>query len=378
MDERAGAYTVLRCDFNCDDGTCEGDNNDGMRGHTNNSWNVWGRDFHLQRLKSSFLRTTMSSSSHLDDDTNSNRMDQAMQRSDAMLDTLLTAWERTEQPLPRRSYSVMVTLLWTAVIPVSIIPATNIDQSPTFTIQVRGHVCGAPRLSSILDRPTLNVTLALPVHTPTTRNNSMHNMPRRYDNIPDAKVSSWCRERRPLEQLYKPPFAGEVLLVRPHGTTHNNNNHNEKEKENGVELLEGLTSNLFVLLRNGTLQTASHDHVLGGYVRHLILELLSSSSSLEKDDDDDDDNIRSSMDISHSPILLQDSHTWCAVFLTSSIRILIPIRQMFIPIRKKEGDAMNMEFKELWSMNNDRDGDQSQKVVQHIYSKILRNQSNRS
>jgi hypothetical protein len=288
----------------------------------------------------------------------------------------------------------MVTLLWTAI-PVSM-PATNNHhkEDTSFTIQVRGHVCEAPCLSFILDPLTLNATLALlpvPATAMTmttspqmTRTARSHNMPRRHDNMPDAKLLSWCRERRPLEQQYKPPFLGEVLLVQhvPHhdatGTdkTHNNNNSNNDD----VELLEGLTSNLFVLLRNGTLQTASHNHVLGGYVRHLILDL---PSLLEKihDSDDANDDILSGMDISHSPILLQDSHTWSDGFLTSSIRILIPIRKIFLPIRNKKGDnddddddgSMNMEFKEFWSMNNDRDGDQSQKVIQHIYSKILCN-----
>lgn len=109
---------------------------------------------------------------------------------------------------------------------------------------------------------------------------------------PQAKRSSWCVERKPLEAL-TPEGCDETILQDP---------------QNGA-LLEGLTSNLFIVRSDGILLTAPSESVLGGYVRQLLLD-----SQL--------------FHISHEPILLQDAQQWKYVFLTSTIRILTPVKRI--------------------------------------------------
>lgn len=69
-----------------------------------------------------------------------------------------------------------------------------------------------------------------------------------------AKDSEWVRQRKAWEAS-KPADVNEVLLVSP-----------------GGQLLEGLTSNFFVLGADGAVHTAD-DGVLNGTVRELILEV---------------------------------------------------------------------------------------------------------
>lgn len=69
-----------------------------------------------------------------------------------------------------------------------------------------------------------------------------------------AKDSEWVRQRKAWE-AGKPADVNEVLLVSPEG-----------------QLLEGLTSNFFVLGTDGAVHTAD-EGVLNGTVRELILEV---------------------------------------------------------------------------------------------------------
>lgn len=69
-----------------------------------------------------------------------------------------------------------------------------------------------------------------------------------------AKDSEWVRQRKAWEDG-KPADVNEVLLV-----------------SQGGQLLEGLTSNFFVLGPGGEVQTAE-EGVLSGTVRELILEV---------------------------------------------------------------------------------------------------------
>lgn len=69
-----------------------------------------------------------------------------------------------------------------------------------------------------------------------------------------AKDSEWVRQRKAWE-AGKPPEVNEVLLVTPEG-----------------QLLEGLTSNFFVLNGDGAVMTAD-DGVLNGTVRELVLQV---------------------------------------------------------------------------------------------------------
>lgn len=69
-----------------------------------------------------------------------------------------------------------------------------------------------------------------------------------------AKDSEWVRQRKAWEAS-KPADVNEVLLVSPDGL-----------------LLEGLTSNFFVLSADGAMQTAD-EGVLSGTVRELVLQV---------------------------------------------------------------------------------------------------------
>jgi len=69
-----------------------------------------------------------------------------------------------------------------------------------------------------------------------------------------AKDSEWVRQRKAWESS-KPAGVNEVLLVTPEG-----------------QLLEGLTSNFFVLDSQGAVVTAD-EGVLNGTVRELVLEV---------------------------------------------------------------------------------------------------------
>ena len=69
-----------------------------------------------------------------------------------------------------------------------------------------------------------------------------------------AKDSEWVRQRKAWETS-KPADVNEVLLVTPEGL-----------------LLEGLTSNFFVLNAEGAMMTAD-EGVLSGTVRELILQV---------------------------------------------------------------------------------------------------------
>jgi branched-subunit amino acid aminotransferase/4-amino-4-deoxychorismate lyase len=73
-----------------------------------------------------------------------------------------------------------------------------------------------------------------------------------------AKDSEWVRQRKAWE-TDKPASVNEVLLVTPDG-----------------HLLEGLTSNFFVLSDQGAVVTADAG-VLNGTVRELILEVRGTS-----------------------------------------------------------------------------------------------------
>lgn len=115
-----------------------------------------------------------------------------------------------------------------------------------------------------------------------------------------AKLSSWCTQRRPLEEQFLLQDISEVIL-----TNHEN------------RLLEGLTSNLFVVRRNDKdgntrLQTAPTG-ILPGSARQLVLdaydgELDWSAPCLQECRNDD----------------------WQEVFLTSAIKRIVPVDKVYV------------------------------------------------
>ena len=123
---------------------------------------------------------------------------------------------------------------------------------------------------------------------------------------------------------------------------------NDKSEHNGtplssLELLEGLSSNLFVIYKDGTLRTAQ-EGVLNGYVRHLVLE-AAPNCGLRVD--------------TTKPITLQDAvdGKWSEAFITSSSRLIWPISRILLPASEDEScdnsDHIDNEceiagFKEFW------------------------------
>lgn len=255
-----GAYTVLRCDRTLD---AEG----------GSGWSVWEFDFHWNRLRRSYRE--LEQLDYIDEED-------ALCKTEEVLTTLLSeaaaAEEESSEILCAKADDeceacciYMVTLLW---------------QKEGDRLVIRGHsfTNGAYSIPSEYDPQPITASLSDPSEL------------NRYNNFPLAKQSSWCRERRPLEEQFKVDDVGEVILVRC----------NDK---GSLLLLEGLTSNLFVLFRNGTLKT-SDSNVLEGCARSLVLQQACGNLGWT---------------VEFGPIELDSAHEWDEVFLTSAVRLIIPV-----------------------------------------------------
>jgi branched-subunit amino acid aminotransferase/4-amino-4-deoxychorismate lyase len=174
-------------------------------------------------------------------------------------------------------------------------------------------------------------------------------LPSRFQD-PQNKIASWTRLRKKMEkpETYKPAGVSEVLMVRP-------------SKNGSLELLEGLTSNLFVLYQDGSLRTP-FDGVLYGYVRHLVLECADSCG----------------LTVDSKPILLQDASAglWREAFITSSSRLIFPISKILIHDDCLDKDGAPM-FREHWrdpvlSTSDAKDDETSTPKWRELLDEILR------
>lgn len=312
----AGAYDVMRCDLMYR----PSEDHHPMEP----VWRVWGEDFHLNRLTMSYRSLLQ----HMDDaTTNDEQVDKALKSSGAVIRTLLMeahsadVMQSRAPPVGSKVNDVMIqlaklTVLWT--------PKHN-EKGDT-NIIVRGHACSSCKPVQIHKRPSpIIATLALPlddvaIESKTTNQEST--LPSRFRS-PQNKVASWCRLRKPLEDpdTYKPPGVGEVLMVRERA------------------LLEGLTSNFFVIYKDGTVRTADKG-VLFGYVRHLVIDCAE----------------RVGLRVDYSPILMDDatSGLWESAFITSSSRLIYPISRILIPEVSEDDnddDSTNrgVSFREFWA-----------------------------
>jgi hypothetical protein len=159
---------------------------------------------------------------------------------------------------------------------------------------------------------------------------------------PNTKIASWCRLRQKMErpETFQPPGVSEVLMVRrrrvilhPNGNDDNDHGGDDvsriirkKEEQSTtndttvLELLEGLSSNVFVVYNDGTLRTAV-DGVLHGYVRQLVLEFAPKCGIL----------------VDPRPICLHQAPSgWKEVFITSSSRLIIPVSKILMPTMEKK------------------------------------------
>jgi hypothetical protein len=150
-------------------------------------------------------------------------------------------------------------------------------------------------------------------------------LPTRHDGNPQSKVASWCRQRKLMEDptTFKPPGTIEVLMVRQC-----NDVPKQGQPLPRLEILEGLSSNFFVIDKNGSLRTAT-DGILHGYVRHLVMECTSSNSCCSSSSST---TLRIPFD--PRPIFLDNVDEWAEAFITSSSRLIIPITKILLPIQQ--------------------------------------------
>ncbi|KAL7479432.1 hypothetical protein ACHAW6_005168, partial [Cyclotella cf. meneghiniana] len=298
-----GAYSVLRCDVSYP-ATCSETNNvsnSDSRGEDMHDfhWNVWGIDFHMDRLCSSYAmlinnHNLVRPCSFKDESL----FEETRQQSEEMIKVLLeeAAKSLCEENTSKKSdqtntaestdlqnqntgvnlhRTLMLTLLWTPP-KLDHVNATN-HLRPT----VRGHASFAgPSRPSMEDQmpQAISACLSIPheltpeAHALLPHRHIENSITGTYDSIgASAKISSWCRVRRPLEDpsVFKVPGmnVGEVLLV-------GNSSNASSDFIASLEILEGLTSNFFVIYTDGTVRTAPATKVLPGYSRFLVIKSL--------------------------------------------------------------------------------------------------------
>jgi branched-subunit amino acid aminotransferase/4-amino-4-deoxychorismate lyase len=336
-----GAYTVLRCDWF----------------QTKASWNVWGLDFHLQRLQTSYQLFVRDKAKENDDEdqnaleTDNNfsqaTMHRAVHDTRILMDQLL---QRAEKILADDGNNLpavfMLTMLWH--------PNSSTRRVPI----IQGHICKSP-IGAVdearvhpdslpfqtYDPTPVTAIIALPPPPMTWADDTLPNR----KPYPQAKLSSWCRERRLLEQMFlsstdtgnNPP---EILLV----DCCSSSSKNEANPGDSSEfvLLEGLTSNIFVLYRDDqSLRTAPDKGVLPGYARHIVLqsEVTTETAFFPED---------------RKTICMADVEQWEQVFITSSIRLITPVQRILVPIYKNDhnGDIKDIidRFEVFWTQKSSR------------------------
>ena len=384
----AGAYDSFRCDLLLNTTTSVSTTASASSPTATTRQHVWGEDYHLRRLQASYRSlcskpgSSTTSSSNSSNNSRDIQLDSmievAKKESKVIIDRLLsvaaTAPSLTDvskiSPRNQNDTDVRIQLLR-----LSILWSPPKDESSSKII-VRGHVCCSGKPVPIHSSPE-PIVVSIAVHkthhhhhhrddhdhsdntardkiTPHSNNNSSnHNtnvqvvssvvpvankrqmspsptidldvsLPSRFDDNPHSKIASWCRERKKMEDphTYKPNDASEVLMVRPR---------RDSEGRTRMELLEGLSSNLFVVYNDGSLRTAT-DGVLHGYVRHLVLECCAKSR----------------IQIDTRPIYLDEVHEWKEVFITSSSRLVFPISKILIPVDDDDDQGSN---------NNNHGGD---------------------
>lgn len=322
--QRPGAYTVMRCDYQC----CS---------ETENPWIIWGQDFHLNRLSYSWRYLVGM------DSVSSDKMENLKLKSKMIIEQLLSGADTiiTKQSSDDKSFqkgtvvTVMLTLLWQRPRGVQ----DNSFGTKASEPLIKGHICSFGVPAQILRYDPEPASVALALQRPDGP------WPGRIENYPKAKLSSWCRQRRPIEEYLKKEGIGEVLLVKA------------GKKESDSEILEGLVSNAFFVYPEGILRTSGQD-VLEGYARHLVLE-FAEQCGLTVD--------------TSQPVSIQDSNQWEEVFMTSSIRLITPVREIVLP-RYSAGSSEISSFEHIWSRTISLKGDNRDPYWRQIYTHMLSDQ----
>ena len=389
MDGREGAYTVMRCDLLLVDSSNQ------PQPQQQPSWRVWGKEFHKKRLLSSYKSLLSYSSleeSEGDELLSVQESDRALTRTEGVISSLLDAaardWsleqEDNARHLNENSFlTLMLTILWVPV-----------GDNNNKTIHVRAHGChtgqvvvAATTAAEDYRTPPITasvVTIGRGDNVPSGGGS----WPNRYETLPRAKLSSWCRRRTPLETHFKKSVAvllvsktngddneeeeegdvvdvvvDEVLLTRRTSFLNKDDSDvvdgddgKKKEEEDDYELLEGLTSNLFILYRDGSLRTPPADNVLGGYGRHLVLKCAASATNEECGAGGVSWN-----KVMQVPIYLSEAPQWKEVFMTSAIRLLLPVTLLVQQHQQQElvvggdggGGGTECTTKIVWKQSSD-------------------------
>lgn len=292
----SGAYTVLRCDYN-------------LRERT---WETWGQDFHAHRLCESLECLTSGQFSNW-------AFEQAGIDSEEIISCLLEsagcAFDKKHSGVDDdQKCMLMMTLLW---------------QPLRSQILVRGHGFSNEVASRVVDYNPDPISTTIAVSFDGRRPT-----PNRYELHPQAKLSSWCRQRRPLEDEFKVGDTAEVILT--------------QTVNKAIYLLEGLTSNLFVIYPGGILRTSDDVSVLGGYARKLVI----------------DSAHKCGLEVDIGPIPMDESHLWEEIFLTSAVRLILPVREINMVQQSLDGVT---ELKQLWSPISGTD----QTIWRLLYEQML-------
>jgi Amino-transferase class IV len=249
----------------------------------------------------------------------------------------------------------MVTLLWE--------PHIDVD-SGISGVRVRAHAFSNLVASNsepvINPNPSVKVVVGcLPTGNLEASDESMV-LPNRYKGFPNSKLSSWCRQRRPLEELFKGADIGDVILTK--SDVDSGSSHCGKGPSSGtIELLEGLTSNLFVVGPGNIIRTPPSSLVLEGYARQLVMDAA----------------VKCGYRVEICPILLEGLPSWEDVFLTSSIRLIIPVQVMLLPSDHPSSDPSTpMQFDTVWERPSHHD-DGSLLACHVLYREICRQREGR-
>jgi hypothetical protein len=338
------AYDVIRCDLIKKKGS-------------KTSFQIWGADFHLDRLEQSYevlLNHIMKGDEEFEKDikgssilADENYVNKARSESVSIMEALLNNMvdQRNETDFFVNGADnnlnenntvceiLKLTLLWT--------PSFVGSSALTQHIVVRGHCSSTGQVIEphTLPKP-ITATLALP--DLLTEVISKDEIPDRHI-CPNAKISSWSSKRRPLEQkeTFMPDGVGEVLLLQ------------EAKDTQAFHVLEGLTSNFFVIYKDGTIRTAN-DGILFGYVRHLVLKVAEEHGF----------NVNIT-----NPILLEEAREWDECFITSSSRLIYPIEKILTPdYAHDDVNDPGLTWKTFWKERHD----DNNKKWKKIYNLILK------
>lgn len=325
--EMSGAYTVIRCDF--------------VKG----AWKTWGLDFHLQRLREAYSVMEIIDQIRTNNMTRQEHLEYATTKTVALLgrlfDTALTEFELETQK--HQDSIIMITILWSPVMGAN-------------SCRIQGHACPGMRIFGTNETPFISYDPEPLIAAVAFDLLCVNGLPNRHPH-PRAKLSIWCSQRRPLEERFQrqallnvansakavPVVVNEVLLT-------------NRCSDGSIHLLEGLTSNLFVVYPDNVIRT-SGDMILPGYARHLVLEAVAG------------DDATWTIDL-NTPIHLDETDQWQEVFVTSAIRIIVPVSRIFAPVNRS--GKVSATLQEVWRMADCRQA--LPMVWKRLYNIIVKDQ----